>query len=124
MQFYQAQMSGALPDWNTISWRKSAHDGAEAQLDLVGGFYDAGGESIAALLHLVAQRTAAVCAEVALSSGRVCSPARWHVQKRVSTTTVQPAAVIQTVASARHGEHTQRYYYCYVCLLRLQMHAC
>ncbi|WIA11041.1 hypothetical protein OEZ85_011194 [Tetradesmus obliquus] len=44
MQFYQAQMSGSLPNWNSISWRKSAHlnDGADAQLDLVGGFYDAG----------------------------------------------------------------------------------
>jgi hypothetical protein len=53
MQFYQAQMSGALPDWNSISWRKSAHltDGADAQLDLVGGFYDAGGEAIAAVLQ-------------------------------------------------------------------------
>jgi hypothetical protein len=52
MQFYQAQMSGSLPDWNSISWRKSAHsnDGADAQLDLAGGFYDAGGERIAALV--------------------------------------------------------------------------
>lgn len=48
MQFYQAQMSGSLPNWNSISWRKSAHlnDGADAQLDLVGGFYDAGGERL------------------------------------------------------------------------------
>jgi hypothetical protein len=54
MQFFQAQMSGALPEWHSISWRKSAHltDGADAQLDLVGGFYDAGGEAIAAVLLL------------------------------------------------------------------------
>jgi hypothetical protein len=52
MQFYQAQMSGQLPAWNSISWRKSAHlqDGADAQLDLAGGFYDAGGEGSAALV--------------------------------------------------------------------------
>lgn len=51
LQFYEAQMSGALPSWNSVlsskpgGWRKDAHlkDGASAQLDLVGGFYDAGG---------------------------------------------------------------------------------
>lgn len=51
-EFYQGQMSGNLPAWNALlyskgGWKKSAHlrDGAPIGVDLVGGFYDAGGAS-------------------------------------------------------------------------------
>lgn len=51
-EFYQGQMSGDLPAWNSLlyskgGWKKSAHlkDGSPIGVDLVGGFYDAGGES-------------------------------------------------------------------------------
>ncbi|MBF9127466.1 glycoside hydrolase family 9 protein [Plantactinospora sp. S1510] len=42
--FYEAQQSGALPDWNRVSWRgdSALTDGASAGLDLTGGWYDAG----------------------------------------------------------------------------------
>jgi hypothetical protein len=50
-EFYQGQMSGELPSWNSLlyskgGWKKSAHlkDGSPIGVDLVGGFYDAGGE--------------------------------------------------------------------------------
>lgn len=49
-EFYQGQMSGNLPAWNALlyskgGWKKSAHlkDGSPIGVDLVGGFYDAGG---------------------------------------------------------------------------------
>ena len=44
LKFYEAQMSGKLPDWNRISWRKDScvDDGADVGLDLSGGFFDAG----------------------------------------------------------------------------------
>lgn len=49
-KFYEGQMSGELPPWNQHlyskgGWRKSAHlkDNYNG-IDLVGGFYDAGGE--------------------------------------------------------------------------------
>jgi hypothetical protein len=52
-EFYQGQMSGNLPAWNALlyskgGWKKSAHlkDGSPIGVDLVGGFYDAGGELI------------------------------------------------------------------------------
>ncbi|MEV4760090.1 glycoside hydrolase family 9 protein [Micromonospora sp. NPDC049559] len=42
--FYEAQQSGTLPDWNRVSWRgdSALTDGADAGLDLTGGWYDAG----------------------------------------------------------------------------------
>ncbi|WP_192772217.1 glycoside hydrolase family 9 protein [Plantactinospora soyae] len=42
--FYEAQQSGALPDWNRVSWRgdSALTDGADVRLDLTGGWYDAG----------------------------------------------------------------------------------
>ncbi|WCN83055.1 glycoside hydrolase family 9 protein [Micromonospora sp. LH3U1] len=42
--FYEAQQSGRLPDWNRVSWRgdSALTDGADAGLDLTGGWYDAG----------------------------------------------------------------------------------
>ncbi|WP_245778286.1 glycoside hydrolase family 9 protein [Lentzea xinjiangensis] len=42
--FYDAQRSGALPAGNRVSWRgdSALRDGADAGLDLSGGFYDAG----------------------------------------------------------------------------------
>lgn len=50
-EFYQGQMSGDLPAWNALlyskgGWKKSAHlnDGSPIGANLVGGFYDAGGE--------------------------------------------------------------------------------
>lgn len=49
-EFYQGQMSGELPAWNALlyskgGWKKSAHlnDGSPIGVNLVGGFYDAGG---------------------------------------------------------------------------------
>jgi hypothetical protein len=52
--FYEAQQSGRLPAWNRIAaandkvcgWRRDAHldEGAPLGVDLVGGYYDAGGE--------------------------------------------------------------------------------
>lgn len=42
--FYDAQRSGQLPAGNRVSWRADSalRDGADAGLDLSGGFYDAG----------------------------------------------------------------------------------
>jgi endoglucanase len=42
--FYEAQQSGALPDWNRVSWRgdSAMKDGADVGVDLTGGWYDAG----------------------------------------------------------------------------------
>lgn len=42
--FYEAQRSGDLPDDNEVIWRADSalHDGADAGLDLTGGWYDAG----------------------------------------------------------------------------------
>ncbi|MFI6762252.1 glycoside hydrolase family 9 protein [Micromonospora sp. NPDC050417] len=44
LYFYEAQQSGALPDWNRVPWRgdSALTDGADAGLDLTGGWYDAG----------------------------------------------------------------------------------
>jgi hypothetical protein len=49
LQFYEAQQSGHLPDWNRFlvtagGFRRDSHllDGSTAQLDLSGGYYDAG----------------------------------------------------------------------------------
>lgn len=44
LYFYEAQQSGVLPDWNRVSWRgdSALTDGADAGLDLTGGWYDAG----------------------------------------------------------------------------------
>ncbi|WP_442932451.1 glycoside hydrolase family 9 protein [Micromonospora sp. NBC_01699] len=44
LYFYEAQQSGRLPDWNRVSWRgdSALTDGADAGLDLTGGWYDAG----------------------------------------------------------------------------------
>jgi endoglucanase len=44
MFFYEAQRSGDLPDDNRVSWRgdSALNDGADAGLDLTGGWYDAG----------------------------------------------------------------------------------
>lgn len=42
--FYEAQQSGRLPDWNRVHWRgdSALSDGAGENLDLSGGWYDAG----------------------------------------------------------------------------------
>jgi endoglucanase len=42
--FYEAQVSGKKPAWNRVSWRgdSAMTDGADAGLDLTGGWYDAG----------------------------------------------------------------------------------
>lgn len=42
--FYEAQVSGAKPDWNRVSWRGDSGlaDGQDVGLDLTGGWYDAG----------------------------------------------------------------------------------
>ncbi|MER7457013.1 glycoside hydrolase family 9 protein [Micromonospora sp. NPDC126480] len=42
--FYEAQVSGRKPAWNRVSWRgdSALTDGADAGLDLTGGWYDAG----------------------------------------------------------------------------------
>jgi len=42
--FYEAQRSGRLPDTNRVSWRNDSctNDGQDVQLDLSGGYYDAG----------------------------------------------------------------------------------
>jgi len=53
--FYEAQQSGKLPDWNRMradkpcGWRHDAHlnEGKSFGKDLVGGYYDAGGECVA-----------------------------------------------------------------------------
>lgn len=44
MYFYEAQRSGPLPEDNRVSWRgdSALDDGADAGLDLTGGWYDAG----------------------------------------------------------------------------------
>jgi hypothetical protein len=52
--FYEAQQSGPLPDWNRLradkpcGWRQDAHldEGKAIGKDLVGGYYDAGGEGL------------------------------------------------------------------------------
>ena len=43
--FYEAQRSGKLPDTNRVSWRNDScvNDGQDVNLDLSGGYYDAGG---------------------------------------------------------------------------------
>ncbi len=42
--FYEAQQAGELPDWNRVSWRTNATatDGEDVDIDLNGGWYDAG----------------------------------------------------------------------------------
>ncbi len=42
--FYEAQQAGKLPDWNRVSWRGDAGltDGADKNIDLTGGWFDAG----------------------------------------------------------------------------------
>ena len=42
--FYEAQQSGALPDWNRVSWRgdSALNDGSDVGRNLTGGWYDAG----------------------------------------------------------------------------------
>ncbi|KAF8897403.1 Six-hairpin glycosidase-like protein [Infundibulicybe gibba] len=44
LYFYEAQRSGKLPPSNRVSWRNSSavDDGRDVQLDLSGGYYDAG----------------------------------------------------------------------------------
>jgi len=44
MFFYQAQIAGKKPSWSQVSWRGDAAmtDGADAGLDLTGGWFDAG----------------------------------------------------------------------------------
>lgn len=43
--FYEAQRSGKLPSTNRVSWRNDSalDDGKDSGVDLVGGYYDAGG---------------------------------------------------------------------------------
>lgn len=42
--FYEAQRSGRLPVTNRVSWRNDSctNDGQDVNLDLSGGYYDAG----------------------------------------------------------------------------------
>lgn len=42
--FYEAQQSGVLPDWNRTEWRgdSTVNDGSDHDIDLSGGWYDAG----------------------------------------------------------------------------------
>ncbi|MFA0813595.1 glycoside hydrolase family 9 protein [Microbulbifer epialgicus] len=42
--FYEAQQSGVLPPWNRVEWRgdSTLDDGADNNVDLSGGWYDAG----------------------------------------------------------------------------------
>ncbi|CAM1343945.1 glycoside hydrolase family 9 protein [Tenacibaculum amylolyticum] len=42
--FYEAQQSGEIPDWNRVTWRGNSgmDDGSDVQIDLTGGWYDAG----------------------------------------------------------------------------------
>ncbi|MCX2835461.1 glycoside hydrolase family 9 protein [Microbulbifer thermotolerans] len=42
--FYEAQQSGPIPDWNRNEWRGDSGmtDGADNNVDLLGGWYDAG----------------------------------------------------------------------------------
>ena len=42
--FYEAQQSGVLPDWNRTEWRgdSTVNDGSDNNIDLSGGWYDAG----------------------------------------------------------------------------------
>ena len=42
--FYEAQQAGNLPLWNRVEWRGNAtlNDGKDVNLDLTGGWYDAG----------------------------------------------------------------------------------
>lgn len=42
--FYEAQQSGEIPDWNRTEWRgdSAMTDGADNNVDLTGGWYDAG----------------------------------------------------------------------------------
>lgn len=44
LYFYEAQRSGRLPDTNRVSWRNDSciNDGQDVNLDLSGGYYDAG----------------------------------------------------------------------------------
>lgn len=42
--FYEAQQSGPIPAWNRVEWRGNSgmSDGADNNVDLLGGWYDAG----------------------------------------------------------------------------------
>lgn len=42
--FYEAQQAGQLPEWNRVEWRADSvlNDGADAGVDLTGGWFDAG----------------------------------------------------------------------------------
>ena len=43
--FFEAQKSGKLPEGHRVSWRGDSYlaDGQQAGIDLVGGWFDAGG---------------------------------------------------------------------------------
>lgn len=45
LYFYEAQRSGKLPADNRVNWRNDSalSDGQDVDLDLTGGYYDAGG---------------------------------------------------------------------------------
>jgi endoglucanase len=45
LYFYEAQRSGILPASNRVKWRNDSalSDGQDVNLDLTGGYYDAGG---------------------------------------------------------------------------------
>lgn len=45
LYFYEAQRSGILPASNRVKWRNDSalSDGQDVQLNLTGGYYDAGG---------------------------------------------------------------------------------
>jgi len=44
LYFYEAQQAGPLPEWNRVAWRSDSmpDDGADAGLNLRGGWFDAG----------------------------------------------------------------------------------
>ncbi|KAH0926286.1 hypothetical protein HID58_018542 [Brassica napus] len=45
LKFFNAQISGKLPEWNNVSWRGDSclNDGGSLYPNLAGGYYDAGG---------------------------------------------------------------------------------
>ena len=45
LYFYEEQRSGKLPSTNRVPWRNDSalDDGKDVELDLTGGYYDAGG---------------------------------------------------------------------------------
>ena len=105
--FYEAQRSGRLPETNRVSWRNDSciNDGQDADLDLSGGYYDAGSayrsswpnnqphtpvDFIKATLPLVRFMSTSARSPVLNASHRVSLSCR-YVGERSITDTVIPA---------------------------------